>query len=117
MIPNYTAQWDRGDIYRGDTLDGFSILLKEQLSGITIIPAFICAHIVDAFGRKVVELESVIGVNGRVTFARVDGSITSKWRAGQYGFDVEYTAPDGRVRTYLTVSFTVIEDKSKCLAP
>ena len=114
MIPKYTGEWNRGSMWRGDTLLGFSMRIADKVTGVPIIPVTICAHIVDQVGRKVVALESSIGTDGTVTFARVEGEVTSAWRAGKYGFDVEYTLADGRVRTYLTGSFTVLEDKSKC---
>ena len=114
MIPNYTGVWARGSIWRGDTLLGFSMRIADKVTGEPIIPVTICAHIVDSFGRKVVALESSIGTDGTVTFDRVDGGVTATWRAGAYAFDVEYTLADGRVRTYLTGSVTLLEDKSKC---
>lgn len=114
MIPKYTGVWGRGAIWRGDTLLGFSMRIADKVTGDPVIPVAVCAHIVDQMGRKVVALNSSIGVDGTVTFARVDGEVTAAWRAGKYGFDVEYTLADGRVRTYLTGSFTVLEDKSKC---
>lgn len=114
MIPKYTGEWDRGSIWRGDTLLGFSMRIVDDDTGIAVVPVEVCAHIVDSFGRKVVAMESSIGTDGTVTFDRVDGDITATWRAGSYAFDVEYTLSDGRIRTYLTGSFTVLEDKSKC---
>ena len=114
MIPKYTGEWNRGSIWRGDTLLGFSMRIVDKDTGVPVIPVTICAHIVDSFGRKVAELESSIGTDGTVTFARVDGDITATWRAGSYSFDVEYTLADGRIRTYLAGSLTVLEDKSKC---
>ena len=103
-----------GAIWRGDTLLGFSIRIADKVTAVPIIPVTICAHIVDSFGRKVVALDSSIGTDGTVTFDRVDGEVTAAWRAGAYAFDVEYTLADGRIRTYLTGSFAVLEDKSKC---
>lgn len=114
MIPKYTGEWNRGSIWRGDTLLGFSMRIFDKDTLIAVVPVDICAHIVDSFGRKVVALESSIGVDGTVTFDRVDGSVTATWRAGAYAFDVEYTRLDGVNRTYLAASFTVLEDKSKC---
>lgn len=114
MIPKYTGEWNRGSIWRGDTLLGFSMRIADKVTSEPIVPVTICAHIVDSFGRKVVALDSSIGIDGTVTFDRIDGSVTAAWRAGQYGFDVEYTLADGRIRTYLAGSFTVLEDKSKC---
>lgn len=115
MTPKYTGEWNRGSIWRGDTLLGFSMRIADKVTAVTVIPVSICAHIVDQMGRKVVALDSSIGTDGTVTFGRVDGGVTAKWRAGNYAFDVEYTLTDGRVRTYLTGSFNVLEDKSKCL--
>ena len=114
MIPKYTGEWNRGSIWRGDTLLGFSMRIADKVTDEPIIPVTICAHIVDSFGRKAVALDSSIGANGTVTFDRVDGSVTASWRAGAYAFDVEYTRLDGVNRTYLAGSFTVLEDKSKC---
>ncbi len=114
MIPKYTGVWDRGAIWRGDTLLGFSMRIFDKVTAVPIVPVAICAHIVDSLGRKVFALESSIGADGTVTFARVDGEVTAAWQARKYGFDVEYTLADGRVRTYLTGSFNVLEDKSKC---
>ena len=114
MIPKYTGEWNRGSIWRGDTLLGFSMRISDKVTADPIIPVMICAHIVDSFGRKVVALDSSIGADGTVTFDRIDGSVTAAWRAGEYAFDVEYTLADGRVRTYLTGNVTLLEDKSKC---
>ena len=114
MIPKYTGEWNRGSIWRGDTLLGFSMRIADKVTAEPIIPVTICAHIVDSFGRKVVALDSSIGTDGTVTFDRIDGSVTATWRAGNYSFDVEYTRTDGVNRTYLTGQFNVLEDKSKC---
>lgn len=114
MIPKYTGEWDRGSIWLGDTLLGFSMRIADKVTSEPIVPVDICAHIVDSFGRKVAALENSIGSDGTVTFDRIDGEVTAAWRAGAYAFDVEYTLSDGRVRTYLVASFTVLEDKSKC---
>ena len=114
MIPKYTGEWNRGAIWRGDTLLGFSMRIADKVTDDPIVPVDICAHIVDSFGRKVVALDSSIGTDGTVTFDRVDGEVTTAWRSGAYAFDVEYTLADGRIRTYLVSSFEVLEDKSKC---
>lgn len=114
MIPKYTGEWDRGSMWRGDTLLGFSMRIVSKVTGEPIVPVDICAHIVDQVGRKVVALDSSIAADGTVTFDRVGGEVTAAWRAGKYAFDVEYTRLDGVNRTYLAGSFTVLEDKSKC---
>lgn len=116
--PAYAAVWDRNPIYRGDTLDGFSMKMTKRDGTLdAIVPVIVCAHIVDGFGRMVAPMNHVIAADGTVTFERIDGVVTAQWRAGLYAYDVEYTTTDGRVRTYLTGSITVIEDKSKCPAP
>lgn len=114
MIPKYTGEWNRGSMWRGDTLLGFSMRIADKVTGVSIVPVTICAHLVDSFGRKVVALDSSIAADGTVTFGRVDGQVTAAWRAGKYSFDVEYTMPDGLVRTYLAGEFAILEDKSKC---
>lgn len=114
MIPKYTGVWDRGSMWRGDTMLGFAMRIVDKDTAEPIVPVDICAHIVDSFGRKVAELESSIGTDGTVTFARVDGTVTAAWRAGAYAFDVQYTLADGRIRTYLSGAFALLEDKSKC---
>ena len=114
MIPKYTGEWNRGSMWRGDTLLGFSMRIADKVTGEPIVPVGICAHIVDQVGRKVVALDSSIAADGTVSFKRVNGEVTATWRAGAYAFDVEYTLADGRVRTYLVASFAVLEDKSKC---
>ena len=113
-IPKYTGTWNRGAIWCGDTLLGFSMRIVDKLTGVPTVPVKVCAHIVDKLGRKVVEMTSSISTDGTVTFDRIDGGITAAWSAGKYGFDVEYTLGDGRIRTYLTGQFTLLEDKSKC---
>lgn len=113
-IPNYTGSWNRGPIWRGDTLLGFSMRIVDKLTGVPTVPVEVCAHIVDKLGKKVVALDNSISEDGTVTFNRIDGGITAAWSAGKYGFDVEYTLPDGRIRTYLIAQFTLLEDKSKC---
>lgn len=114
MIPKYTGEWNRGSIWRGDTLLGFSMRIVDKDTGVAVVPVEVCAHIVDSFGRKVGALESSIGTDGTVTFDRVDGEVTASWRAGSYAFDVQYTLTDGRIRTYLSSTFALLEDKSKC---
>lgn len=117
MIPKYTGKWSRGSIWRDDTLLGFSMRITDKDTSVPIVPISVCAHIVDQFGRKVTELESSIGTDGTITFSRVDGAVTASWHAGSYAFDVQYTLADGRIRTYLSCEFTLLEDKSKCPAP
>lgn len=77
MIPKYTGVWDRGSMWRGDTLLGFSMRIADKDTDVAVVPVSVCAHIVDPFGRKLAELESSIGTDGTVTFARVDGAVFS----------------------------------------
>ena len=63
MIPKYTGEWDRGSVWRGDTLLGFSMRIADKVTGDPIVPVGICAHIVDSFGRKVVALNSSIAAD------------------------------------------------------
>lgn len=114
MIPKYTGEWNRGSIWRGDTLLGFSMRIFDKNTGVAVVPTEVCADIVNSFGRKVGELSSSIGLDGTVTFDRVDGEVTASWRAGRYCFDVEYTHSGGINRTYLVCTFALLEDKSKC---
>ena len=114
MIPKYTGEWDRGSIWRGDTLLGFSMRIFDKDTAVPIVPVSVCAHVVNQMGRKIVALDSSIDADGTVTFYRIDGEVTAAWQAGKYAFDVEYTRTDSVNRTYLTGQFTVLEDKSKC---
>lgn len=113
--PDYCATFDIPSIFRGDTLDGFAVAAKKKPANTPIVPVFVCAQIVDSFGRKVADWPHTIDpLTGRITFAQIDGDVTATWRAGSYAYDVEWTTANGRKRTYLNGALPLIEDRSKC---
>ena len=113
--PDYCATFDIPSIFRGDTLDGFAVAAKKMPANTPIVPVFVCAHIVNSFGKKIADWPHTIDpVTGKITFAQIDGDVTATWRAGSYAYDVEWTTANGRKRTYLNGALPLIEDRSKC---
>ena len=114
-MTGYTAAYDIPPIKRGDTMDPFKLTLKNSEDEV-VIPAAICCQVRDERGRLIITLPTdTDSSTGVVTIGGLHASVTAKLKAGDYTYDVEYTSPEGRVRTYLEGSFTVIEDVSRCL--
>lgn len=109
----YTAKWDIPTIYKGDTLDPFTLTLKVKDTQQIIIPDSVCVKLKDVRSSTTHNLSSVIDPSGKVTILGATAEVTSKWASGVYEYDVEYTI-NNRVRTYLTGKLRVLEDISKC---
>ena len=113
-MTEYTAVYDIPPIKRGDTMDPFKLTLKNSKDEV-ITPAAICCQIRDGRGKLVTDIPTdVDSSTGVVTIGGLHSTITSTMKPGEYVYDVEYTSSEGRVRTYLEGSFTIIEDVSRC---
>lgn len=114
---SYTAHWDMKDTKRGDTIKGFALTLSKLIGGDVIIPTSVCCQIRGKGDSLVYSYPVVIQPSGRLVFPRIEPEITREMSAGVYKYDVEFTLPDGEVRTYLSGSLRITEDVSRCLAP
>lgn len=115
----YTATWNMKSVRRGDSLGGFSIVLKpgsvDDLEEADYIkPVAVCCQLRDQRNHVVYSYDPVITDNGRISFPRLDPEVTQRFPAGVYRFDVEFTFAGGMVRTYLKGTLRVTEDVSRC---
>lgn len=113
MIPKYTGEWNRGDVYKGDTIKEFTITLLGRFDRKPVTPVSVCCQLKDRNGNILHTYAPVIN-GARVTFPRIDGEDTRDFNIGVCVFDVEYTLPDGVVRTYLKGKQRILEDVSRC---
>ena len=113
-MTDYTANYNIPAIKRGDTMDPFRFTVKNKL-GEVIIPSSVCCQVRDSRGKLVISLPTdVDSSTGAVKVGGLHAQVTSTLKAGDYTYDVEFTSPEGRVRTYLEGEFSVIEDVSRC---
>ena len=114
--PDYSGQYNRRGIYRGDTLKPLTILVETDAQPpVPIVPVAVCAQLRNDRGKLVHTFATVINaVTGEVTIDGVPSMVTRGWRVGQYVYDVQYMLADGTVRTYLHGTLTISEDVSQC---
>ena len=113
----YTATYNLPSIKRGDTLDPWSVKATARETGTPLVPLLVCAQLRDMRGRVVIPLPHGIAPDGTVTMLELPAQVTAGLKVGLYRYDVEYTLPGGRVRTYLQGTLDIQEDVSQCRAP
>lgn len=112
---NYTATYDRKPIYRGDTLDALRITITDTETGDKVIPVSLCVQIRSRYDKILANIGwSIDEDTGSITIDAVPPEVTREFYPGVHRYDVEYTLPDGRVRTYLSGTVTVLKDVSVC---
>ena len=110
---SYTVNWDMEDTKRGDTIKSFALTLSEVGVGV-ITPSSVCCQFRDRNGNLAHTYEVLYEPTGRLVFPRVEPETTREWVSGIYKYDVEFTLPDGKVRTYLSGTIRILEDVSRC---
>lgn len=128
------ATYDLPDLYRGDTLDPVYLKLKFKNPPLvpldpstppdatvdpdgTIHPAKVCCQLRDRAGRLLHTFNTQVHAEGTVELGGVASDITALWEPGVYLYDVEFTLPKGRVRTYLKGQIKILGDVSSCQIP
>lgn len=117
MKPKYTARHNLPSVYRGDTLDGFTIRLENKELAQPIVPESVCMQLRDGKGRIAALMPTQIAVDGLVTVVGLSAEETARLKPQTYIYDIEFTLPDGRVRTYLTGMVEILADISVCQIP
>ena len=110
---NYTAIYDRKPIYRGDTLNPMRLTLVDRESGETVVPTSLCVQIRSSFGKLLADVGWHIE-GGKVVVEAVPPETTRTFPVGVHKYDVEYTLPNGVVRTYVSGSIEILRDFSVC---
>ena len=114
----YTEEFTLEPIYAGDSLEQFSLEIVDIDSDtgleVEVIPSKVCCIFKSYMGKELHRYSPEIKVGGKVLFKRVPKEITIKWPAGVTRFDIEYTLPNGRVRTYLKGSIRILEGVGEC---
>lgn len=113
MTPEYSAELDLPTIFRGDTLNSFSIQLRNPDTGDLIEPIAVCAQVRDSRGKLVATLPTEI-IGGVTTVGGLSSEVTSTIKPGRHRYDVQFTLVGGKVRTYLFGHLEVVEDVSQC---
>lgn len=110
---NYTAIYNREPIYRGDTLNSMGLTLVDKTSEEAIVPTSLCVQIRSSLGRLLANVGWHIE-GDKVVIEAVPPEITRTFPVGVHKYDVEYTLPNGVVRTYVSGSVEVLRDFSTC---
>lgn len=106
----YTGKHTRPTYKRGDTVGGMSIVVKDRVSGIPVIPATARSKLL-RLGREVYSFTVDIDDDtGEVFISSIPADVTATLAVGNYSYDVEYTLVDGRVVTYLEGSLVIEGD-------
>lgn len=101
-------------IKRGDTLDGFSIVLNNPDTGDLILPDSVCCQLKSSFGTVAHTFKTTIDpVTAVIVFDGMSKDETRELKPAVYKFDIEFLI-DGRSRTYVQGTLTVEEDQSQC---
>lgn len=113
-MTDYTETWNMRTIKRGDTLDGFSIVLDNTDTGDLIFPDSVCCQLKSSFGTVAHIFQTAIDpVTAVISFDGMSKDETRKLRPTVYKFDIEFLI-DGRSRTYVQGTLTIEEDQSQC---
>lgn len=116
-MTEYTAHYNKKSVYRGDTIDGMNVTIRNTEDDSPIIPIAICAQLRNRMGKLAYQFEYEINPStGTVHILPVPPSITAHFSPGVYKYDIEYTLLSGRVRTYLSGEIEILGDVSRCHA-
>lgn len=109
----YTAIYNRKPIYRGDTLNPMRLTLVDKGSGEAIVPSSLCVQIRSSHGKLLADVGWHVE-DGKVVIEAVPPETTRTFPVGVHRYDVEYTLPNGVVRTYVSGSVEILRDSSVC---
>lgn len=112
---NYTAIYNRKPIYRGDTLDPMRLTLVDKDLDEAIVPTSLCVQIRSSYGKLLADVGWRVE-GDKVVIEAVPPEITRTFPVGKHKYDVEYTLPNGVVRTYVSGSIEILRDFSTCQA-
>lgn len=107
-IPTYTMQYPRKVYYAGDTVDGFTFILNDNI-GDPIVPQKVNCQVRDAKGKVVYTYTPIVSLAGLVSFE----SFTAPKIEGIYHFDVEYILSSGDKRTYIVGTLPIKKEVTK----
>lgn len=113
MTPEYSAELDLPTIFRGDTLNSFSIQLRNPDTGDLIEPIAVCSQVRDSRGKLIATLPTET-IGGVTTVGGLPSEVTSTFKPGRHRYDVQFTLAGDKVRTYLFGYLEVVEDVSQC---
>ena len=119
FMSSYTATWNMKGATQGDTISPFAVILKTgkvgiQEEGTPIIPTNVCCQIRDERNHVVHSYNPVYTDFGRIVFPPIPPEVSRRFRPGVYRYDVEFTLPNGNIRTYLKGTLRISEDTSRC---
>lgn len=113
MKPSYSALYNKGSFYRGDTIDGWNVTLRHKETNKSIIPVAAAMWLKNPSGKKVYEFDIDIDQEtGTVYIGPCPATVTEGFRPGTYYYDLEYTLESGKVRTYLKGQINILGDVS-----
>lgn len=110
---NYTAIYNRKPIYRGDTLNPMRLTLVDKDSDEAIVPTSLCVQIRSLQGKLLADVGWHVE-GSKVVVEAVPPETTRTFPVGVHRYDVEYTLPNGVVRTYVSGSIEILRDSSVC---
>lgn len=91
MSTLYTGTHNRKTYISGDTMDGFTVKVRDQDTQVPIVPTEVLAEIRDECDALVHTYTATIGIDGLVTLP----SVVADWAKGNYRYDIQYTLSDG----------------------
>lgn len=110
---NYTAIYNRKPIYRGDTLNPMRLTLVDKDLEEAIVPTSLCVQIRSSYGKLLADVGWYVE-GDKVVIEAVPPETTRTFPVGVHRYDVEYTLPNGVVRTYVSGSIEILRDFSVC---
>ena len=107
---SYTAVYNRGDFYQGDTIPALSIRLEESLEfdGTRRILKPEAIEVKLNLGTIVKDHNAIIREDGYVILDPITSNITKDLDPGRYEYHVIYKLPNDTRKTYVTGSFNIL---------
>lgn len=107
--PVYQTAYDLRTVCRGDTIDSWRVRVRRAGEPVELSAAVL--KIRARNGNLVLNWPlSVVG--NAITMLPVSGDVTADFPVGTHTYDLEITDTNGRKRTYLAGTITVVADKT-----
>ena len=114
MTTAYTGIWNMKDVYRGDSINSSTISIKDTDTLEVLIPKSVCLQFRDKNDNLIYNWIPTILSSGKVVFPPIPKEDTQQFPVGVLKFDIEFTRPDDKVRTYVSGKLRILEDVSRC---
>ena len=109
---NYTAIYNRGNYYSGDTIPGMAIRLEDDslFDEIRVLHPLRVETYIQLETNKLF-INNEIREDGFVVIEPIDSEITKNLTPGRYEYFVKYEMRNGSIKTYVTGYFKILRSK------